>query len=212
MERTFYFRGRRMPLGEKTYVMGIVNVTPDSFSDGNRYQDVSAALHHVKALQQGGAEMIDIGAESTRPGYTPVAAEEEWSRLAPVLEAIKRQWPESIVSVDTQKAVVARRAIAAGADIINDIWGLSGDPDMLDVLADSDAGLILMYNRNPPWPDKMVSIEEMQTFFIRQVQAAAQKGVDPLRIIIDPGIGFGYSVEDNWTVLRALDRFQNIGA
>src|SRR5690606_10329707 len=143
--RTLRCRGKSLPLGERTLIMGILNVTPDSFSDGGNYTTVERAVRHAVQMAEDGADIIDIGGESTRPGFRQISAEEELERILPVIEAV-RQEVDLPLSVDTYKAEVARQALEAGAHIINDIWGFQGDPDMATVAADYEAAVVLMHN------------------------------------------------------------------
>ncbi|PSR32440.1 MAG: dihydropteroate synthase [Sulfobacillus benefaciens] len=211
-ERIFHFNGQHWCLGQRTYIMGILNVTPDSFSDGGRYRFPDTALRHAETLISGGADMVDIGGESTRPGHVPVAADEEWQRIYPVLREMKRRWPEIPLSVDTQKATVAKWAIAEGADVINDIQGAIADPEMISVVANSSAGYVLMFNRATPFSPGQVDVDEMVQSLKKQVAQAAALGLTGDRILIDPGVGFAYGVEDNWTVLKRLSMFSGIAA
>jgi dihydropteroate synthase len=180
-------------------LMGIVNVTPDSFSDGGQFLGVDAAVAEARRHVAGGAAMIDIGAESTRPGYTPVSEAEERDRLRPVLATLVDA-TEAAVSIDTTKAAIAALALEAGAAVVNDQWGLQGDPAMADLVASSGAGLVMMHNRDGIDPDSDV-IDDMQRFFDRSLAIADRAGIPRARIILDPGIGFGKTKEQN---LRAL--------
>ena len=211
-QRRFHFNGKSWLLGQKTYIMGILNVTPDSFSDGGQYNDLGQALMRAEHLIESGADMIDIGGESTRPGHTPVAMEEEWARLAPVIRELKHRWPEMPISIDTQKAGIAARAVAEGADVINDIQGGMADPQMMATVAASQAGYILMYNRSAAFAPGKVDVEEMATTLRSQVARAQSEKLVTDRILVDPGLGFAYGVEDNWTVLQNMGKFVGIGS
>ncbi|MHB1611302.1 MAG: dihydropteroate synthase [Sulfobacillus sp.] len=211
-QRRFHFNGKSWLLGQKTYIMGILNVTPDSFSDGGQYNDLGQALMQAEHLIESGADMIDIGGESTRPGHTPVAMEEEWARLAPVIRELKHRWPEMPISIDTQKAGIAARAVAEGADVINDIQGGMADPQMMATVAASQAGYILMYNRSSAFAPGKVDVEEMATTLRSQVARAQSANLVSDRILVDPGLGFAYGVEDNWTVLQNMGKFAGIGS
>lgn len=180
-------------------LMGIVNVTPDSFSDGGRFVAPTAAIDEAKRHIAEGAAIIDVGAESTRPGYVPVSETEELARLEPVLTALVAAC-EVAVSIDTTKAAVARVALAAGAAVVNDQWGLQGDPAMADVAAAHEAGLVLMHNQTRTDPEADV-VDDMRRFFDRSLALAAQAGIPRARIVLDPGIGFGKTKAQN---LRAL--------
>jgi dihydropteroate synthase len=193
----------------RTLVMGIVNVTPDSFSDGGRYFDPERAVHHALKLIEQGADVLDIGAESTRPSASTVDEAEEWRRLEPVLEGICSQVSVP-VSVDTYKASVAKRALDAGATIINDIWGGLADPEMLKVAAESDCTYIWMHNRRQPAEQDAVDVllDEATAAIFRCEEA----GIKRDRLWIDPGIGFGKTYQQNLQVLQALPRFCSLGA
>lgn len=191
-----------VPLVGRPRIMGIVNVTPDSFYDGGRLPTVDAALMHCRALAEEGADFIDIGAESSRPGHTPISATEELARLMPVLRRFVAE-NATPVSVDTTKAVVAAAAVAAGARIINDIWGLQGDPDMARVAAEHGVPVIAMHNR--PGADAEIDIlADMRDFFARTLDIAARAGIARTDIVLDPGIGFGKTPQQNLVVLRHL--------
>lgn len=208
-----YQLSRGQLLVDRPLIMGILNVTPDSFSDGGRFFSPEAAYRHAAEMVEAGADILDVGAESTRPGAKAVDAEEEWRRLQPVLQKITRHLKVTI-SVDTYKAETARRAIAEGADIINDISGLSFDPQMAEVVAQANVPVILMHikgtprnmQKNPRYQNLM---EELYYFMYRQIQYANQRGIS--RIIIDPGIGFGKRLEDNFEIIRRLREFSVFG-
>ena len=182
-------------------LMGIVNVTPDSFSDGGRFTGPSAATAEARRHAAGGAAIVDVGAESTRPGYTPVDEAEERERLHPVLAALVASLTVP-VSIDTTKAAVAALAVDAGALVINDQWGLQGDPAMAGVAAATGAGLVLMHNRVAPDPERDV-IDDMRRFFDRSLALAEAAGIARTRLILDPGIGFGKTKAQNITALGA---------
>lgn len=205
----FRYNGKHIRLGTKTYIMGILNVTPDSFSDGGHYAGADTATRHAAALVAGGADFIDIGAESTRPGYRAVEVDVEWERLAPVLQTVRKNFPDVAISVDTQKAQIARRAIESGADVINDVGGTIGDPLMLSTVGNSQAGYVMMYNREPVTQVAMSDLEEQ---FRRRIHEAYAAGISADRILVDPGLGFAYGREENWRVLRQLERLQGLGA
>ncbi|HHY97637.1 MAG TPA: dihydropteroate synthase [Firmicutes bacterium] len=201
--------------GARTYVMGIVNVTPDSFSDGGKYMDPFAAVEHAKTLVAEGADIIDIGGESTRPGSERVPCDEELRRVIPVVERLSREINIPI-SVDTYKAEVARRAIEAGASVINDISALRFDPDLGRVAADFGVPVILMHmlgepgtmQRNPQYHDV---VSDIISFFEDAVERAISAGIKPEKIILDPGIGFGKLPEHNLEILRRLREFRALG-
>jgi len=199
-------------LGHRPFVVGIINVTPDSFSDGGRYAAPDAAVAHGEQLLADGADALDIGAESSRPwAYQPVTVEEEWARLAPVLRRLRAR-TDYPLSVDTQKAEIARRALAEGADIINDVWGGARDPAMAGVIAKASCGYVMMFNRESEFPPGAPDWTEVDAFFRSQVTRFQAAGVGRERILVDPGIGFGYAVADNWRVLRRLKTYQGLGA
>ncbi|ACB93805.1 dihydropteroate synthase [Beijerinckia indica] len=189
--------------------MGILNLTPDSFSDGGRFNASEAALARAKQLVAEGADLIDIGAESTRPGYRPVSAAEELARLDPLLGKICRA-VNVPVSIDTMKAEVARRAVALGATIVNDIWGLRKDPAMADTIAETGAGLVMMHNREDI--DAQLDIlADLHRFFDRSLHLAEKAGIPSSRIMLDPGIGFGKTAAQNLLVLRELHHLRDYG-
>lgn len=212
MARLFRFRDRMWSLGEKTYILAIMNVTPDSFSDG-RVDNLDPAWQVDKAHQllEQGADGLDLGAESTRPGHQPVPAEEEWARLGPVLEAVRRSLPEVPLSIDTQKSSVAARALDAGADIINDIWGLARDPQMASRIAAHRAGAVVMYN-GTGIPNVGPSLAEVIQFLARQTETAVSAGIDREAILVDPGVGFRVQGDAAWDVLTHLPALAPIGA
>ena len=188
--------------------MGILNVTPDSFSDGGKWNAADAALKHCEEMVKDGAAVIDVGGESTRPGYQPVSAEEEILRVVPVIERIKKEF-DVPVSVDTMKAAVAEESLKAGCDIVNDIWGLKKDPLMAEVIAKSNAFCVLMHNKdNTEYgnliPDVISELEE-------SVQIALAAGIHKDRIILDPGVGFGKNREQNLEVINRLEDFHETG-
>ena len=191
--------------------MGVLNVTPDSFSDGGKFLSVDAAIQRAHQLVQEGARWLDIGGESTRPGAERVSAEEEWQRIGPVINAIVRQYPNVIISVDTYKSEVARRALETGAHIINDISALSFDPRMAEVVAHFGVPVVLMHiqgtprdmQKNPHYNNLM---DELIAFLDRQIAFALKYGIT--QIIVDPGIGFGKRWEDNFEILRRLQEFR----
>ena len=185
-------------LAEGPVLMGILNATPDSFSDGGRFQAPQAALEEAKRHVEGGAMIVDLGAESTRPGFEPVSEAEERRRLAPVLAALAGL--DVAISIDTTKAPIAALALGAGAAIVNDQWGLQGDPAMADVVAASGAGLVMMHNRQGT--DSGIDIlDDLKRFFDQSLALAQKAGIPRKRIILDPGIGFGKTPAQN---LRAI--------
>jgi dihydropteroate synthase len=188
--------------------MGIVNVTPDSFSDGGRFLDTGRAVEHALHLLAEGADILDFGGESTRPGAEPVSAEEEIRRVIPVIRAIRAQ-THALLSIDTMKASVARAALAAGADIINDVTGLGGDPGMIQLAAETTAGLVVMHMRGTPAsmqqdPAYQDVVTEVRSYFERRLHVLTDAGIDPARIVFDPGFGFGKTLDHNLQLLRHL--------
>lgn len=191
-----------------TYVMGILNVTPDSFSDGGHYNQMETALRHVEEMIGDGADIIDVGGESTRPGHTQITISEEIRRVVPVIRAIKERY-DIPVSIDTYKPEVAKEALMAGADMLNDIWGFLYDGKMADLAAESGVPVCLMHNRdNTDYHDfSREYLEDMK----RCLAVAEQHGVKKERIILDPGVGFGKTYEQNLLVLKHLEDFVNLG-
>lgn len=197
-------RSKTYDLNKQTLVMGILNVTPDSFSDGGSYSSIENAVAQAKSMEQAGAHIIDIGGESTRPDHKPVSIEEEINRVVPVIKALKQE-VQIPISIDTYKAKTAEQAIKAGAEIINDIWGAKYDPNMATVAANFSVPIILMHNRNNTTYDSL--IEDMITDLEESIAIVKQAGVKNEQIIIDPGIGFAKEIEDNYVVMNHLDMF-----
>jgi dihydropteroate synthase len=209
------WNGRRLVLGPRALVMGIVNITPDSFSDGGRFFGAPAAVDHGLALAAAGADIIDIGGESTRPFSDPVAAEEEIRRVVPVIEALAAQIPVPI-SIDTTKSEVARQALAAGASIINDISALRTDPALGPLAAEQGVPVILMHMLGTPKtmqvkPAYRDVVAEVRTFLVDAIARAEAQGIDRGRIIVDPGIGFGKTFGHNLLLLQRLATFEALG-
>lgn len=204
-----------MKIGDKefqtqghTYVMGILNVTPDSFSDGGRWNDRDKALRHVEEMVAQGADVIDVGGESTRPGYTLISDEEEISRVVPVIEAIKERF-DVPVSLDTYKSAVAQAGIQAGADLINDIWGLKYDDKMAAVIANSGLPCCLMHNRkNTDYQDFM---QDVAADLAETIRRAENAGIADEKIILDPGVGFAKSYEQNLEIINCLEELNMFG-
>lgn len=195
--------------------MGIVNVTPDSFSDGGRFLDVGAAVDHAMRLIDEGADLLDVGGESTRPYAAPVARQEELDRVAPVIERVVRQ-TDAPVSIDTSKAAVAAAAIAAGAEIINDVTGLAGDPAMVSTAIATGAGVCAMHMQGTPQtmqddPRYGDVVEEILAYLGQRRDALLAAGIDRERICLDPGIGFGKTHQHNLTLMANLGRFHSLG-
>ena len=192
---------------DKTLIMGILNVTPDSFSDGGNYNELDLAIKHAKQLVQQGADIIDIGGESTRPGHTPVSEEEEIERVIPVVKAVSEQ-VDVPISVDTYKAKVAELSLQNGASIINDIWGAKKEPEIAKVAARFNAPIILTHNREESPYSSL--IEDVLEDLRESIQLALDSGVVPENIIIDPGIGFAKTYEENVQVMREMDRLREL--
>ena len=192
----------------KTYIMGILNITPDSFSDGGQYCDIDASLRQAEKMVSEGVHIIDVGGESTRPGFTPVDAEEEAARVIPVIKELRKYFNIPI-SVDTYKSSVARKALEAGADIVNDIWGFRQDPQMAHVVAEYGAMCVLTHNSDDTFYGDLV--QDVARELGESVRIALGAGVRKERIIIDPGIGFGKTYEQNMEVLRHLRDFASMG-
>lgn len=202
-------RGRTLELGRRTLIMGILNVTPDSFSDGGRYATVQAALEQARRLLAEGADILDVGGESTRPGSAAVDAEEELRRVLPALRAIRGEYPDVPISIDTYKAAVAREALAAGADIVNDVWGLKADPGMARVVAEAGCPVVLMHNRDrAEYAGDLLA--EMTADLRESIGLAVAAGIDRLQIVLDPGIGFAKTYVHNLEAMRRLGELQQL--
>lgn len=201
-------------LGRRTWIMGILNVTPDSFTDGGLYFEKDKAIEHGLRMISEGADIIDVGGESTRPGAEPVPADEELKRVLPVLSGLRKQ-TKSLISVDTSKSEVALAALAEGANIINDISALRNDPKMISVAAQTDAPVILMHMKGSPKtmqhnPHYDNVLLEIKSFLKKKIDLAVKNGINREKIIIDPGIGFGKRFEDNLTLIRNLNDFSTL--
>ena len=208
-QQVFDAAGRRMGGYSRTLVMGILNVTPDSFSDGGRFDSVERAVLHAIQMMEQGADILDIGAESTRPGHEPVSADVEIRRLLPVLDALKGR-VSCPVSVDTTKAKVAEAALEAGATIVNDVWGFQKEPELAEIAAAHGAAVVLMHNRTNI--DPMVDIiDDMLRFLETSLTIAQKAGISTDRISLDPGIGFGKTLEQNITAITHLARLKSLG-
>lgn len=208
-------RGKVLNLGSRTHIMGILNVTPDSFSDGGLYADQTRALEHAREMVSQGADILDIGGESTRPGADPLTEEEELRRIIPIIERLSTEIAAPI-SVDTYKSSVARKALDAGASIVNDISGLRFSPDMTQVVADYGAAVVIMHIKGTP-RDMQVNpvyrdvVGEIMDHLEKSAGIALKAGIARDRIMIDPGIGFGKTLEHNLTILERLDEFRGLG-
>ncbi|MGA2133894.1 MAG: dihydropteroate synthase [Bryobacteraceae bacterium] len=210
MRKRFYWKlkDREITLGDRTVILGVLNITPDSFSDGGKYQDPDRAFAHAVEMEEQGADIIDVGAESTRPGAAPISAAEELRRLIQVLKRLKGRLTVPI-SVDTYKAEVAERALEHGAEIINDPTGLTFEPHLARTVANHDAGLILNHMRGRPetWA-KLPPLPDVMGTIVRDLEAtvsrARHEGIERARIVVDPGLGFGKRKEQNSAILARL--------
>lgn len=203
--------GKKLELGKKTLIMGILNVTPDSFSDGGKWNTIDAALKHMEQMVEDGADIIDIGAESSRPGFNKMSAEDEWERLCPFLSHLVKECPVPI-SIDTFKSKTAELAVKEGVNILNDIWGLQYEAEpgeMAQVAAKYDLPVIVMHNQDSKIYDGDM-IASMKDFFRKSVQIAKEKNLNENNIILDPGIGFGKDVEGNLEALRRQEELLEI--
>jgi dihydropteroate synthase len=204
-----------IPLRRRTMVMGVVNVTPDSFSDGGSYGGADDATKHALQMVGDGADLLDVGGESTRPGSDPIPADEERHRVLPVIEAIVKERPDLPVSVDTRKSKVATAALEAGATIVNDI-SAGADPAMFHVVRNAGAGMVLMHmlgepktmQENPTYHDV---VADVRGFLGARIEAAVAAGIDHDQLCVDPGIGFGKTLEHNLSILREIGAFQHLG-
>jgi len=204
-------KGQELQL-DKPLIMGILNVTPDSFSDGGKFHDPLKALARARKMITEGASIIDVGGESTRPGSKAVSADEEISRVIPIIEQLGKQ-ADTLISIDTQKASVAQAAIEAGAHIINDISAGRNDIEMFDLVKERQVGYILMHMQGNPAtmqnaPSYTHVVDDITTFFKERLKQASLSGIDMVRIVLDPGIGFGKTLEDNLTLLGNLEKLQ----
>lgn len=207
--------GHHLDLLSRTHIMGILNITPDSFSDGGLYLDTEKAVEHALRLADDGADIIDIGGESTRPYSQRVPLEEELKRVIPVIEGIRR-YSDIPISIDTYKAEVAKRAIDAGASIVNDITALRGDPLMAEVVRDRQVPLVLMHMKGDPSnmqdnPTYDSLMEEISLFLKERAQYAISRGISKEKVIVDPGIGFGKTFEHNLEIINRLGILQELG-
>lgn len=199
----------KLKLGTKTYIMGILNVTPDSFSDGGKFNELDLAVEHAKKMLEEGADIIDIGAESTRPGSKEVSSEEELARLLPIVNRLVKE-VEAPISVDTYKAIVADRCLESGAHMINDVWGLQRDSDMAGVIAKHNVPVTIMHNQIGT-EYKTDIMEEICRFLRNSINIALKAGIKPENIILDPGIGFGKTPSQNMEVMDRLDELNYLG-
>ncbi len=190
-------------LGNRALVMGILNVTPDSFSDGGHHNQVEAALAHARRMLAEGADILDIGGESTRPGAEPVGVQEELDRVMPVIDALRAEGIAAPISIDTMKPLVADQALQAGADIVNDVTGLQGAPEMAEIAALHGAPVIAMH-WDKSWTAETDPVPAMIGWFNTTLAIAAAAGIDPRHVILDPGFGFGKTLNQNYSILRQL--------
>ena len=205
---TIEIGNREFDVKNHTYVMGILNVTPDSFSDGGKYDQLARALFHAQELIDDGADIIDVGGESTRPGYTMISDEEEIERTVPVVEALKERF-DIPISIDTYKSKVAKANIKAGVDLVNDIWGMKYDKDMAKLVADTKVACCLMHNRDEASYKHFM--KEMIEDIKESVKIAKEAGVKNKRIILDPGVGFGKTYDNNLEAIRCLKDLEELG-
>ena len=215
MPQPWKLRGQTFAWGTRTFVMGILNVTPDSFSDGGQFNTIAKALHQAKHLVSAGADILDIGGQSTRPQSTQISLEEELGRVVPIVQAV-RQALDTPISVDTTRSAVASAAIAAGADVVNDISGATFDPEMLPTVAKLHVPIVLMHIRGTPQTMQQLTdyqdlIGEIYTFLETQIAAAIAAGISKDLIAIDPGIGFAKTYSQNLEILRRLPHFRSLG-
>lgn len=197
-----------LDFSKKTFVMGILNATPDSFSDGGLYDDRERAISRAKQMMKNGADLIDIGGESTRPGHTPVSIEDEINRVVPIIEGISKQIDVPL-SIDTYKAETAKAAVKAGAHLINDIWGAKKDPEIASVAAESQVPIILMHNRENQQYDSFM--RDVLHDLYESITIAKKAGVRDDQIILDPGIGFAKGFKEDMEILRNLDQIVALG-
>ncbi len=209
-ERSFFTQRRSITLGKKTHLVGILNLTPDSFSDGGDFSDTSAGEVHFQQMIEDGAAIIDIGGESTRPGHLPVSEVEEIERVVPFIQRI-RKVSDVLISIDTSKAAVAKAAVEAGADIVNDVWGAQRDSEMARVIGQSGASCILMHNRSVQEAGEGDIVEVITEYLKRSIERVRDAGVRNDAIAIDPGLGFGKTYDENWEIIRRLSEIRQIG-
>ena len=196
--------------------MGIINVTPDSFSDGGKYFRKNSAVNHAMSLIKDGADILDIGGESSRPGAAPISVKDELNRILPVIKLIRKTDSVVLISIDTTKSVVAKQAVEAGADIVNDISGFSLDKNMPSVVSSLDVPVVLMHMKGTPLtmqkkPHYDNLVGEISSFFLSQINIAKSAGIKTEKIILDPGIGFGKTLDHNFTIIQKLNEFCELG-
>lgn len=208
-KRILKIGNKEFKLGEKTYVMGILNVTPDSFSDGGDFDNIENALNHARKMINEGVDIIDVGGESTRPTHTPVDEIEELKRVVPVIKALRKEFINIPISIDTYKSEVAKQAIEAGADMINDVWGFKKDKNMANIAAKYDVPCCIMHNRTDANYENL--IEDILKDLNESIEIAINAGVKKENIILDPGIGFAKNYEENLEVMNKLHRLNDLG-
>ena len=208
--RKYHTKRRTLELGKQTYLVGILNLTPDSFSDGGEYLKIDSAIQHFQRMVSEGAAIIDVGGESTRPGHTEISVVEEIERVVPFIEKIRPR-TDALISIDTSKSEVAHAALSAGADIVNDVWGAQRDPKMADVIARHEAACILMHNRSVAEAGQGDVIQSIKAFLRQSVDRVKSAGVPKESILLDPGLGFGKNFEENWQIMRRLPELVEIG-
>lgn len=213
---SLYVRDISIEWGKKTYIMGILNITPDSFSDGGEYFGTDKAIEHYKSLVQDGADFIDIGGESTRPFSKKVSAQDEQSRVVPIIKEIREFDSNTVISIDTRNASTARAAINAGADIINDVSALDWDEEMINILKDTKAPVVLNHSKGSP--DVMQNdtcyidvVDEIFDYLYKKIDFLVTNGIEQNKIIVDPGIGFGKSTEQNFEIIKRIEEFKSLG-
>ncbi len=207
---------RRLETSGRPWIMGILNVTSDSFYDGGRYLHEDSALEQAQRMFEQGADIIDVGGESTRPGAAPMDENKEKARVVPVISEIAKRLPEVLISVDTYRATVARAAVEAGAHIVNDVSAGLLDADMLAAVAGLDVGYVIMHMRGKPQTMQRDTryenlMAEIYGFFVERLESAAAAGIEPERVVLDPGIGFGKSAEDSYRLIAGLGEFLPLG-
>lgn len=200
--------GNKLFEDNRTHIMGILNVTPDSFSDGGKFSEISAALKHAEEMIKDGAVIIDIGGESTRPGYTKISDEEEIDRVAPIIEAVKLNF-DIPVSIDTYKSKVAEAAIKSGADMVNDIWGLKYDADMANVVSRYNSAVCIMHNRKEAVYSDFLN--DVKNDLTESIAIAKNRGISDEKIVLDPGVGFAKSLEQNLLITNKLETLSDLG-
>ncbi len=204
----FIIGNKEFDLENKCYIMGILNVTPDSFSDGGKWNNMDSALKHTEEMIKEGASIIDIGGESTRPGHVVISEGEEIERVVPIIERVKKEF-DIVVSIDSYKSNVVEAALKVGADLVNDIWGLKHDERMAELIAKSGAACCLMHNRHEANYNNFM--EDMKNDLRETIEIAQKAGITKDKIILDPGVGFGKTYENNLTAINHLEELKELG-